>query len=256
MKIKTLGTSHGDPTKTRFNSSNIVSESGNHYVIDAGVPVDALLIREGVELSKIKAIFITHAHIDHIGGLPNLIYEFIKYPTPGHRTEIYLPEDIFSSLKPWLDAMHFDGFGARYDNIGDYMSFHVVSEGLIYEDEAVKVYAYGTKHIESENAVISYAYLFETKNRRMLYSGDLCDDFRDFPVRAFDKPIDLCVCECTHYSAESALPILKPLPLKKLLFNHVYHPWEDRLGELDLINLCKELPCTCCVAHDGEEFFV
>lgn len=45
MKIKTLGTSHDDPTKTRFNSSNLVEESGNYYIIDAGVPVDALLVR-------------------------------------------------------------------------------------------------------------------------------------------------------------------------------------------------------------------
>ena len=57
MKIKTLGTSHGDPTKLRFNSSNIISEADNYYIVDAGVPVNALLIRENIELKKIRCIF-------------------------------------------------------------------------------------------------------------------------------------------------------------------------------------------------------
>ncbi len=256
MKIKTLGTSHGDPTKTRFNSSNLVSEGGNCYLIDAGVPVDALLVREGVEFAKINSIFITHAHIDHIGGLPNLIHTMLKYKTNNHRTEIYLPEDVFAPMKSWLDAMHIGEF-PTYNGFDEVIGIHIVSEGLIYEDDAVKVYAYGTKHVESpEKEYVSYAYLFETKRKRMLCSGDLCDNFRDFPTRAFDKPVDLCVCECTHYSAESAMPILKPLPVKKLIFNHVANAWEDRLGELDLINRCKELPYPYCVAHDGDEFTV
>lgn len=247
MKIKTLGTSHGDPTKIRFNSSNVITESGNYYIIDAGVPVNSLLIRENIELGRIKSIFITHTHDDHIGGLPSLIKSLIKYPIPNQHTDIYLPEDVISPLKIWLNAMHLDNFD-------EYISFHVVSEGLVYEDEAIKVFAYGTKHIASENSYITYGYVFENAYKRMLYTGDLRYDFTDFPIKAFEKPIDLCVCECTHYGPEWALPTFKSLSLKRLLLNHVGNDWADKLGELDLINHYKELPYPCCVAHDGDEF--
>ena len=45
MRITTLGTSHGDPTYCRFNSSNLIEIAEASYLIDAGAPVDALLVR-------------------------------------------------------------------------------------------------------------------------------------------------------------------------------------------------------------------
>lgn len=247
MKIKTLGTSHGDPTKTRFNSSNIISEEENFYIIDAGVPVNSLLIRENIELGKIKCIFITHTHDDHIGGLPSLIKSLIKYTIQNQHTKIYLPENIVAPLKMWLNSMHLGDFDK-------YISFHIVSEGLIYEDDAIKVSAYGTRHISSENGYITYGYLFENANKKMFYTGDLRPDFADFPIRAFETPVDLLVCECTHYAPESALPVFKTLQIKQLLFNHVGDAWADKCGELELMNYYKELPYPCYIAHDGDEF--
>ena len=68
MKITTLGTSHGDATYCRFNSSTLYESAGNLYLIDCGEPADALLIRANKETWKLKAIFITHMHVDHMKG--------------------------------------------------------------------------------------------------------------------------------------------------------------------------------------------
>ena len=44
MRITTLGTSHGDPTATSFQSSILLETGGGFYLFDAGEPVSALLI--------------------------------------------------------------------------------------------------------------------------------------------------------------------------------------------------------------------
>ena len=58
MKLITLGTSHGDPTVNRFNVSTLLQEtSAGRFLIDAGAPAAALLIRRGVPVETLRGIF-------------------------------------------------------------------------------------------------------------------------------------------------------------------------------------------------------
>ena len=72
MRITTLGTSHGDHTYCRFNSSTLVDVGGELYLIDAGEPVTALLVRAGISPERLRAVLITHMHSDHVNGLPKM----------------------------------------------------------------------------------------------------------------------------------------------------------------------------------------
>ena len=56
-----LGTSHGDPSLTRFCSSTLYSLGGTKILLDAGEPVSALLIRNGVRPADLDAVFLTHS---------------------------------------------------------------------------------------------------------------------------------------------------------------------------------------------------
>ena len=79
MKITNFGTSHGDPTLEHFCSSTLLETQGRYYLIDAGEPANALLVRNGLCASRVSAVFITHMHIDHTGSLPVICEQAKKY---------------------------------------------------------------------------------------------------------------------------------------------------------------------------------
>ena len=79
MKITFLGTSHGYAEANRFQSSALVEVRGKSYIIDAGAPVEYQMATLGKDFDSIRGIFITHAHLDHIGGLPQLISPLLRY---------------------------------------------------------------------------------------------------------------------------------------------------------------------------------
>lgn len=251
MKLTTMGTSHGDPTLIRFNSSNTLEVGENIYLIDAGVPVNVLFIRKySNDFSNVRAIFITHMHDDHIGGLPSLIKSLIKYPGKEQHTHIFLPEDAEKQLREWLCAMHISNFDGL-------ITFHKVNEGAVYDDGITKVTAFGTRHIRSVGGPITFAYLFEAEGKKMLYSGDLTMDFSDFPMDALDDGVDLCVCECTHYPVALAVERLSWKKVGRLLFNHVGDRWASCETESNLTGQFEgKFPGKCSVAHDGDEIII
>ena len=94
VKIITLGTSHGDPTVERFNCSTLldIPDYGG-ILIDAGTPVLGLLIRKNYPLENLRAVFITHMHQDHFGGLPDILKYWVKRLPADRKLKIFLPEN-------------------------------------------------------------------------------------------------------------------------------------------------------------------
>ncbi len=251
MKITTLGTSHGDSTYCRFNSSTLYEVNGASYLIDCGSPCEALLCRKGKDNSKIRAIFCTHMHDDHVGGVTEMIKILEKYPKPGQHTEIFFPEKgAAEALIPWLAALHM-----KIDP--NLIGFSLTVPGEIYSDENIKVEAYPTDHIPSSPVKpITFAYIItdKTTGKRLLHTGDLWVDFHDYPPILMEEHFDLLVCEATHYKQETAAPLFRKSLVDRLIFVHIGNRWHGEKGEADLLGYCKDLPYPVSVAHDGDEF--
>lgn len=250
MKITTLGTSHGNHTYCRFNSSTLIEVGGSTYLIDSGVPVDALLTRRGTDFNSIRGIFITHMHGDHAAGLPNMI-KYIEKFARGRRqipAEIFLPEEeAIEPLGAWCRALHLACPSPLF-------TLNTTRSGFVYEDEHISVTAHRTKHLAMSGIDCpSFAYQVKCESKNILFTGDLDNQFSDLPEIALKENFDLIFCEATHYPPEKAVPVLMQAKTKALVFYHIHDPWHGE-GEKVLLDHYKNLPYPVSVAHDLDEF--
>jgi ribonuclease BN (tRNA processing enzyme) len=73
MRITLLGTGGPRPDPMRQGPATLVQASRLSLLFDAGRGVATQLAKAGVRVDELDAVFITHHHFDHIGGLADLI---------------------------------------------------------------------------------------------------------------------------------------------------------------------------------------
>jgi len=227
MKITFLGTSHGIPSETRFCSSTMIEIGEAVYLIDGGAPVADLLLRRGVDLNRIKAIFTTHIHADHTLGLLPLI-SLLNWTRmcQSAATDIFMTEEAgieaFRNVILTVDK--------KFDDAR--LRFRKTEEGVFYSDDNLTVTAVPTKHMQN-GAFPTYSLIIDAEGRRVVFTGDLhWADAADFPLPAKEEPSDAIVCEMAHFSYEAIFPILKGCPTKQVLFNHVFFKYEENMNAI------------------------
>lgn len=73
MRISLLGTGGPRPDPARQGPATLVEVAGLRLLFDAGRGVATQLAKADVSLAEIDAVFLTHHHFAHIGGLGDLL---------------------------------------------------------------------------------------------------------------------------------------------------------------------------------------
>jgi ribonuclease BN (tRNA processing enzyme) len=174
-----LGTGTPNAEPDRFGSALAVVVHGKPYLVDAGPGVvrraNEAFARgvEGLKVSNLAILFLTHLHTDHTVGLPDLIFT----PWVLEREEplkIYGPQGT-EAMTQHLTAAYQADVEIRLRGLepanptGHRVEAHEVKPGLAYEDENVKVTAFRVAHGSWPQA---FGYRFETPDRVIVISGD------------------------------------------------------------------------------------
>jgi len=191
--------------------SSILAEfSGKSVMLDAGIKVG----RENNEFpeiplelpSKLSAIILSHAHLDHIGFVPALVKH-------GFKGKIYC-------TKPTRDLMQVllaDAFAISKERGQELYSIHDVEKTM----DLVHVVEYGKQHLIGKNfsfkllpaghIIGSAMILLKFGQRHLLYTGDFNSRETNLlsACKAPREKIDVLITESTYGSKKDLLPALK-----------------------------------------------
>ena len=256
MKIYTIGTSSGThPIAGSHHVSTAIEINDSVYFIDAGECCGYSAHLYGVDLLKTRAIFISHPHMDHVGGLGNLLWYVRKmnyyekrYDFLHDEIKIFAPtQDIFDATMLLLKNTE-GNFNTDWDH-----TFSLVNEKMLYADENITVTAVANHHIPPKDGVAqSYSFIVKAEGKTLVFSGDI--RLEDFDAVLPEK-CDAFFVETGHHRIEEICVGIKRLGKKvdKLFFTHngVYVMADKNAAKRDLKLAFGENGYIC---SDGENY--
>lgn len=227
MKLTILGCHSATPRVSASPTSQVLEIKNHTFLIDCGEGTQVQLRKYKVKFSKIKTIFISHLHGDHVFGLIGLISTF-RLLNRETEINVYGPKGIKELIVTQLKLSE--------SHAGYPIKFHELTSKkseLIFEDKKVEVHTIPLKHRIYTNGFLFKEKLGERKLNMSAISKypeiEVCDyqnlkngkGFKlqngevitnDILTTAPRKPLSYAFCSDTAYS-ESIIPITKNVDL-------------------------------------------
>ena len=140
FRVTILGSSSALPTPKRNPSAHVLNVHEQFFLIDCGEGTQKQLRKFGINPLKLKAIFISHLHGDHVYGLFGLISTM---GLMGRRTPlpIYAPKPFDEIL-----ANHLQYFDTTLPYEVQWHEVHTRHHELLYENKTLEVWSIPLRH--------------------------------------------------------------------------------------------------------------
>lgn len=167
-KVVMLGTGVPGWNPDRFGPATAVVVDDTPYLVDFGPGVvrrAGAAHRNGISAlrpDKIKVAFLTHNHMDHSSGYPDLIFQPAQSDTGRGLLKVFGPTGTADMTRYILKAYGKES-APRYQ-----VQATDIRPGVVYRDDKVTVTAIPVRHRDIE----AYGYRFDTPDRRIVISGD------------------------------------------------------------------------------------
>ncbi len=152
FSVTILGSSSAKPTSGRHPSSQIVNIHEQYFLVDAGEGCQQQMFRYGINPLKIRAVFISHLHGDHLFGLFPMLSTLGLY---GRKTslKIYAPHPFGEILES-----HLKFFDSDLPYNIEWQRVDTTTHSLIFENRTMEVWSIPLRH-----RVPTSGYLFKEK---------------------------------------------------------------------------------------------
>lgn len=158
IEITFLGTSSAVPTKKRNHPAVLIRHEGDYLLFDCGEGTQRQFNIAGISPMKVKSIFITHWHGDHVLGLPGIIQSF-SFEDRGKELNIFGPEKTKERFYHILKAFPFQ---LKFKINVIEINTEKIKE--IVDTPNYKIFAVNTKH----GNIHTLAYSLVEKDRRKI----------------------------------------------------------------------------------------
>ncbi len=140
FKVTILGSASAKPTAGRHPSAQVVNIHEQHFLVDAGEGVQQQMFRHGINPLKLRAVFISHLHGDHLFGLFPMLSTLGLY---GKRTplDVYAPAPFGDILASHL---HFFDSELPYEVI--WHKVDTTKHALLFDNRTIEVWSIPLRH--------------------------------------------------------------------------------------------------------------
>lgn len=227
-----------DPRDKRTRTSILIRTDKVTVAVDAGPDFRQQMLREGV--NHLDAVFITHEHKDHIGGLDDVrpfIFSQGNKPMPLFVDKSALPEikrEFSYAFKEHL-----------YPGAPTY-EVHLIDE---------TPFDFGDLHVEPIKMKHYTLTCYAFRIGRFAYVTDLSEISNHLMSKL--QGVEYIIIEAlgrvphySHINLQQAVDMAQQLQVKKAWFTHCSH----HIGKTADVN--TELPDNMCLAYDGLSFEV
>ena len=167
--VHILGCGSAKPSLKHQPSSTVVEHRGSLYMVDCGEGAQLSFMKQRLSFSRLRHLFITHMHGDHVFGIPGLIGTLALSGNGGDLT-IHTFEEGRKELKQILDYFCKD---RPFD-----VKFNVIKpeEAVILETKSLTV-----RTVPLDHRLPTVGYIFEEKPKERHVIPEMTK-FHDVPV--------------------------------------------------------------------------
>src|SRR6266849_3949698 len=164
IKVTLLGTASPSPRPDRFGPSTLVEAGDQKLLFDAGRGVPIRLWQMKVPMGKINVLFLTHYHLDHTSGIPDLWLTgwlpppFAQRKTPFHVIGPIGAKALMQNLEKAYaldikirmadEKLPPEGIAVKVDEFD--------KDGVVFEMNGVKVTAFEVNHGDAIKPAVGY----------------------------------------------------------------------------------------------------
>ncbi len=250
MKLTVLGSGSSVPHSKRSSSAYWLETSGGSVLLDFSAAAIGRMAQEDCDWANLDAVWLSHFHLDHIGGLAPFLFGTKHAPEMQARTK---PLRIFGAqgLKRLLKS---------FDAANDYKLFEQPFPVEIREVEPLETFgilsgveavAMKTPHTDESLAI----HIRDRDDKTLVFTSDTGFEKS---LGAFARNVDLFVLECSFFKdkpAEKHLELAEAMFLvryakpKKAMLTHFYAEWDTVDFQREAAKFSP--PCEVIEACDG-----
>lgn len=235
-----LGTSDGRSCRRRAHSSAVLEFGGSRVLLDCGEPCSRPLCDLGLMPHGIEAIFLSHLHSDHVGGLPMLVQNFWlekrRRPLP-----LFMPREGIAPLRAWLHTCYLCECMLPFR-----LDARPWKAGRPFRWHGLRVLPVRNRHLQGFRKLChcpgiyeSLSFRIEAGARSLVWSADIAAP-EDLD-RLLEKPTGTLVCELAHFPPESLFHFLAGKKFGQLVLTHFGSGVVDDLARVRRV-AAKALP--------------
>lgn len=228
MRFVVLGSGSSVPHKKRGSSAYWVETGGVSILLDCSASSVARMAELGLDWAGLDAIWISHFHLDHIGGLFPFLFATKYAPETQSRTK---PLVVFGP-KGLRDL-----FG-KIDGSNNYRLLNQPFPVILTEVDPLEEFEFApgvtgvgldTPHTPESLAIL----ITDPSGKSLVYSSDT--GFTK-ALAAFARNVDLFVLECSfvkdkpvdsHLELEEAKYLIRHARPKRAMLTHFYPEWDE-----------------------------